>query len=156
MIIRFNIKLPSEKEISEIIGKLEEGQTLEDIEKDEKRREFIRKIFFNMIIDVALDIDGKDPRAVRFAVTPVSYKDSKDVKTIDLPGTEIQAFSGFASITARKYAFEYGKYCALEALARTDFREYYKKLELLPGQSDSLNSLNIKPFVPENIVKRRH
>ncbi len=117
-------------------------------------REFIKRVFFNMAIDAALDIDGKDPRAVQLAITPVSYKEKKqddpydrdDAKTISLPGAEIQAFGGFMSRSSREYAFKYGQYCALQTLQRNEFRAYYSKLGL-----DVLSDPDVPPapFVPE-------
>ena len=133
-----------------IIEGIKADKTLKEMEIDERFLEPIKKAFFNMIIDAALDIDGKDPNAVRFAVTPVSYvsnNGNQNVKAISLPGTEIQAFGGFASLAARKYAFEYGKYCTLMALKRTDFRAYYEELKL-----QNLINTNPKPFVLQNGV----
>jgi hypothetical protein len=112
-------------------------------------REFIKRVFLNITIDAALDIDGKDPRAVQLAITPVSYAPlgSKDAKTIALPGSEIQAFGGFTSRASRDYSFNYGRYCALQSLKRLDVRSYYAALKLDPDIKPTTGQL---PFIPES------
>ncbi|MEL7119003.1 MAG: patatin-like phospholipase family protein [Bacteroidota bacterium] len=115
---------------------------------NENLKKLIKRIFLSIAMDVGLDIDGKDPKAVRLAITPVSYKtapvgESSNVKTIDLPGAEVQAFGGFVSLASRKYAFNYGRYCALKALSRKDFRSYYAGLML----DNQLIDSKLDPFV---------
>jgi predicted acylesterase/phospholipase RssA len=111
-------------------------------------REFIKRVFLNITINTALDIDGKDPRAVQLAITPVSYAPpgSNDAKTIALPGSEIQAFGGFTSRASRDYSFNYGRYCALQSLQRKDVRSYYAELKLDPAGDPDIEP---QPFISQ-------
>ncbi len=67
---------------------------------------------FKVIADFALNTDGKNQNAVRTAILPIN----KNLDTIELPGSEIEAFGGFASLKARKYAFEFAKLSTLLSL----------------------------------------
>ena len=68
---------------------------------------------FKVIADISLDTAGKNPKAINAAILPIN----EDKEIIDLPGTEIQAFAGFASKPSKKYAFEYGRLSTLMALS---------------------------------------
>jgi len=86
----------------------------------------LRKAFLNLVVDFALDLDGKDEKAMRVSVTPVAYGEQTDeVKTIKLPGSEMEAFTGFGVKNFQFASFNYGRYCALKALSRNDFRMYH-------------------------------
>jgi len=67
---------------------------------------------FKVIADFALNTDGKNENAFRAAILPIN----KNLDTIELPGSEIEAFGGFASLKARKYAFEFAKLSTLLSL----------------------------------------
>ncbi len=93
----------------------------------------IKKFFYQNILQAILDADGKDPSAMRMAITPVRYNvektdDIKQPRTIELPGAEFEAFGGFASESARAFSNEYGRYCAYQALSRGDFRKYFSRI----------------------------
>ncbi len=112
-------------------------------------RQVIKKAFLNIMIDAALDLDGKDSKAERLAVTPLAFESGEsdsEVKTIDLPGSEMEAFGGFASHQTRKYSFQYGRYCAQKVLSRQDFRVFYKKL--FPSQPSKALS-----YIPEQKIE---
>lgn len=126
--------------------KQKDTREVEDIQ--EMLVNVIKKSIFNMLIDAALDLDGKNTNAQRLSITPLAFQDySKDptssselenkiqapkrgkqlkVATIDLPGAELQAFGGFVSPETRAYSFAYGRYCAIKVLSRSDFRNFYK------------------------------
>ena len=93
----------------------------------------IKKIFYHFILQAVLDADGKDPDAMRMAITPVRYNvmDSDHIiqpETIELPGSEFEAFGGFVNHPARAFSNEYGRYCAYQALSRGDFRTYFRRI----------------------------
>ncbi|SEL13832.1 Patatin-like phospholipase [Aquimarina amphilecti] len=67
---------------------------------------------FKVIADFALNTDGKNENAYRAAILPIN----KNLNTIELPGSEIEAFGGFASLKARKYAFEFARLSTLLSL----------------------------------------
>ncbi len=67
---------------------------------------------FKVIADFALNTDGKNENAFRAAILPIN----KNLDTIELPGSEIEAFGGFASLKARKYAFEFARLSTLLSL----------------------------------------
>ena len=127
--------------------KQKETSEVEDIQ--EILVNVIKKAIFNMLIDAALDLDGKNIDAQRLSITPLTFQDYQNsssdsnkllgqekaptkkerqlkVATIDLPGAELQAFGGFVSPETRAYSFAYGRYCALKVLSRSDFRNFYK------------------------------
>ena len=132
----------------------------------------IKKAIFNMLIDAALDLDGKNIDAQRLSITPLAFQDyQKDalsadqlgekqkkktqektrlkVATIDLPGAELQAFGGFVSPETRAYSFTYGRYCALKVLSRSDFRNFYK-YNFYPQD----RKVGKKPFVATEYVEK--
>lgn len=111
---------------------LELNQTISD-----RYRPVVKKIIYQNILQAVLDADGKDPSAIRMAITPVRYDTANDgseiVSTVKLPGEEFQAFGGFASESARAFSNEYGRYCAYHALSRPDFRSYYERVMNMPA-----------------------
>ncbi|WP_203296546.1 patatin-like phospholipase family protein [Luteirhabdus pelagi] len=82
---------------------------------DEAKNTFAQTVF-KLIIDFSLNTDGKNPNATRAAILPIN----KELNTINLPGSELEAFGGFASLAARQYAFEYGRLSALKSLSEED------------------------------------
>ena len=111
----------------------------------------IKKLFYHNILQAVLDADGKDPHAMRMAITPVRYdvEEADDIiepETVELPGAEFEAFGGFANAKARAFSNEYGRYCAYQALSRGDFRKYFTRVmnngmlpynsRLIPKRSD--------------------
>lgn len=71
------------------------------------------------ITEFSLNTQGKNPKANRVAIMPID----SNLETTSLPGSEIEAFSGFASYKARLYAYEYGKYCTFKTLKTKAFRK---------------------------------
>ncbi|KAA1244578.1 patatin-like phospholipase family protein [Aquimarina sp. RZ0] len=67
---------------------------------------------FKVIGDFALNTDGKSENAYRAAILPIN----KNLDIIELPGSEIEAFGGFASLKARQYAFEFARLSTLLSL----------------------------------------
>ena len=94
---------------------------------------------FKIIIDFALNTDGKNVAAERVAVIPIST----DLEVISLPGEEIQAFGGFASKASREYAFEYARLSTLLSLCETD--EGFRK----PVITDAEENKVIFPFIKD-------
>ncbi len=93
----------------------------------------IKKLFYHNILQAILDADGKDPNAMRMAITPVRYPvkpndDLEEPETIKLPGSEFEAFGGFANHASRAFSNAYGRYCAFQALTRGDFRNYFTRI----------------------------
>ncbi|WP_027393057.1 patatin-like phospholipase family protein [Aquimarina latercula] len=82
--------------------------------KKEDKNIFAQTVF-KVIADFALNTDGKNENAYRAAILPIN----KNLNTIELPGSEIEAFGGFASIKARKYAFEFARLSTLLSLKET-------------------------------------
>lgn len=99
--------------------------------------------FFSLVVEVSLDTTGKDENAVRAAITPTH---SLDMGIVNLPGSEIAAFGGFASFEARKYAFDYARLSSIISLEESDFRDYYNRV--MPNDLNS--SGNPKPFIGQN------
>ncbi len=97
---------------------------------------------FKVMADVSLDTAGKNPKAINAAILPINEKK----QIIHLPGTEIEAFAGFASKPSKKYAFEYGRFATLKALGEIDgFRDPGKGgayLQNVPNGSVPLVDLN--------------
>ncbi|MDH7445231.1 patatin-like phospholipase family protein [Aquimarina sp. 2201CG14-23] len=77
----------------------------------EDRNGFAQTVF-KVIADFALNTDGKNENAYRAAILPIN----KNLDTIELPGSEIEAFGGFASLKARQYAFEFARLSTLLSL----------------------------------------
>ncbi|GAA3623290.1 hypothetical protein GCM10022397_06260 [Flavivirga jejuensis] len=121
----FDLLEAKEKEIEESIINLSDEITLEDIYTlfkiigKPKSQNIFASTIFRVIADVSLNTAGKNPNAINAAILPI---DSNN-RIIDLPGTDIEAFAGFASKESKEYAFEYGRYATLKALsAKYGFR----------------------------------
>ncbi|WP_299224060.1 patatin-like phospholipase family protein [uncultured Psychroserpens sp.] len=71
---------------------------------------------FKIIFDFSLNTDGKNEKAERVAILPIN----SEKEIISLPGEEVSAFGGFASVKARQYAFHYGKLSTLNSLAAVE------------------------------------
>ncbi len=117
----------------------QDGETLETItdelnEKIENEyKTILKKLLYHFILQAVLDADGKDPTAMRMAITPVRYDvlnhdRISQPETIELPGSEFEAFGGFVNHAARAFSNEYGRYCAYKSLSRGDFRTYFKRI----------------------------
>ena len=103
----------------------------ENIEQEYKP--VLKKMLYDLLLQMILNTDGKDPSAMRMAITPVQYpvelKDNDvELKTIELPGEEFQAFGGFVNKPARAFSNEYGRYCAYKTLTAGDFRQYFHRI----------------------------
>lgn len=78
------------------------------------RKNVFAQTVFRMMIDFSLNTAGKNNQAEKMSILPIAMG---NLNTIELPGHEIQAFSGFASHPSRDYTFEYGKLSTLISLA---------------------------------------
>ena len=79
--------------------------------KKEDQNVFAQTVF-KVIADFALNTDGKNENAYRAAILPIN----KTLNTIELPGSEIEAFGGFASEKARNYSFSFARLSTLISL----------------------------------------
>ncbi|MGY3791347.1 patatin-like phospholipase family protein [Aquimarina sp. 433] len=79
--------------------------------KKENQNVFAQTVF-KVIADFALNTDGKNENAYRAAILPIN----KTLNTIELPGSEIEAFGGFASEKARNYSFAFARLSTLISL----------------------------------------
>lgn len=96
------------------------------------------KTVFRVIADISLDTAGKNKEAILAAILPINLKN----EIIDLPGTEDAAFAGFASVEAKKYAFEYGRLSALLALkSEKGFRAEEKGGAYLRGTDEDMKKV---------------
>ncbi|WP_299431826.1 patatin-like phospholipase family protein [uncultured Aquimarina sp.] len=93
------------------IANITQVYDLLNLNTKEDRNGFAQTVF-KVIADFALNTDGKNENAYRAAILPVN----KNLNTIELPGSEIEAFGGFASLKARKYAFEFARLSTLLSL----------------------------------------
>lgn len=93
---------------------------IENGQKDEIEST-IASSFFTTIGEIALNQSGKNVSAERAGIFPID----KDFKIEDLPGSEMSAFGGFASIDARNACFEKGRIDSIRCLISKDFREYH-------------------------------
>ncbi|WP_378182282.1 patatin-like phospholipase family protein [Aquimarina sp. SS2-1] len=91
--------------------KIDDAYRILKLETKEDKNGFAQTVF-KVIADFALNTDGKNENAYRAAILPVN----KNLDTIELPGSEIEAFGGFASFKARKYAFEFARLSTLFSL----------------------------------------
>lgn len=124
-----NCLLITKKQLAEIkIGvNTQKTKTIKDayehlniITKSDKN--IFAQTVFKTIIDFALNTDGKNENAKRAAILPINEK----LNTIKLPGEEIEAFGGFASLKAKEYAFEFGRLSTVLSL-REDVQGFRKK-----------------------------
>src|SRR5690606_906716 len=83
-----------------------------EIQTDTDAKNLFALTVYKMVVDFALNTAGKNERSKRVAILPINSK----LNTILLPGGEISAFGGFASLQSRQYAFEYAKLSALQSL----------------------------------------
>ncbi len=115
-------------------------------EPDDTSKNIFAATVFKVITEVSLNTAGKNPCAINAAILPID----KDNNIMDLPGTEIQAFAGFASLTSKKYAFQYARLATLKSLsAEEGFREEAEGgAYLKDNKKDDLKNLNAK-FVHE-------
>lgn len=93
------------------IKNIEEVYDLLDLAKKEDQNAFAQAIF-KVVTDFSLNTDGKSERNYKAAIMPVN----EELNTIELPGGEIEAFGGFASLKARQYSFEFAKLSTLLSL----------------------------------------
>ncbi len=119
--------------------------------KDKKDKNLFAQTVFKLIIDFALDTDGKNENAKRAAILPINRK----LETIKLPGEEIEAFGGFASIKAKEYAFEYGRLSTILSLSELDqgFRSnqaYIKSDGFISLIEKITNNINTIGFFDKN------
>lgn len=124
-----------EKQINnKSIHNIDQVYKLLELHSSSDRNGFAQTVF-KVIADFALNTDGKNENAYRAAILPIN----KRLDTVELPGSEIQAFGGFSSLKARQYAFEFARLSALLSLKENvgGFRpghpfianEGFKKLE---------------------------
>ncbi|MFV0390979.1 MAG: patatin-like phospholipase family protein [Paludibacteraceae bacterium] len=106
-----------------------DGYKVLKIETPEDKNLFARTVF-KIIFDFSLNTDGKNDKANRVAILPINTENN----IISLPGEEISAFGGFASLKARQYAFHYGKLSTFKSLSegQEGFRKKKENKPLFP------------------------
>lgn len=92
-----------------------------DMPYDANQVAFWLKIYFELLAEQLLDYGGKNATAKRIAIAPMDFCE-EEAKIIQLPGSQVQAFAGFASVTAKLAAFNFSRYCALKILSSTAFQ----------------------------------
>lgn len=136
----------------EVYELLNEGIS-DDIEK-ECRKAIFAKTIFKMMSDFSLKTVGKNENAENMSILPIA---PNSLQTIELPGDEIAAFSGFASLNAREYSFDYGKLSTLLSLSEQE--EGYRSKEEHPiinipdlktVTSDLIHTIKKQPFFDED------
>ncbi len=117
-----NAIIANSTSMEEIYGVLNANVVSE--EDAEVRINLFAQTIFRMVADFSLGTVGKNEKAEQLSVLPVM---PENLYTIKLPGSEVEAFAGFASLESRKYAFEYGRLSTLLSLREEDplksFRE---------------------------------
>lgn len=102
-------------DMKSITDKLNEGID-DDVEKN-RRILLFAKTVFKMMADFSLNTVGKNEKAEVMSILPIAMD---SLQTIELPGDELAAFSGFASEYSREYTFDYGKLSALLSLSEDE------------------------------------
>ena len=111
-----DIQIEKLYELKKLIDKdkiieIDEVYDLLDLTRKEDQNAFAQAIF-KVVTDFSLNTDGKSERNYKAAIMPVN----DELNTIELPGGEIEAFGGFASLKARQYSFEFAKLSTLLSL----------------------------------------
>ena len=88
----------------------------DDDERTERKNLFAQTVF-RVMIDFSLATAGKNSKAELMAILPIEVK---NFQTIHLPGSEVEAFGGFASVESREYAFGYARLSTLSSLMKKD------------------------------------
>lgn len=109
----------------EIYTLLNKGIT--DDEEKECRKAIFAKTIFKMMSDFSLKTVGKNENAENMSILPIA---PNSLQTIELPGDEVAAFSGFASLNSRMYSFDYGKLSTL--LSLSEQKEGYRPKNVQP------------------------
>ncbi len=94
-----------------VITKIKGVYSLLELNKIEDQNAFAQAVF-KVITDFSLNTDGKSEKNYKAAIMPVNT----ELNIIELPGGEIEAFGGFASLKARQYSFEFAKLSTLLSL----------------------------------------
>lgn len=84
------------------------------------------KLLLFILLDLNMDLTGKDERAEIIALAPVLMKDG-NYQIVDLPGRYVEGFGGFTSPRAGRHEVKVGKYCAQH------FMEVQKAIKPQPG-----------------------
>ena len=122
------------------IKNIEDVYNLLELTQKEDQNAFAQAIF-KVVTDFSLNTDGKSEFNFKAAIMPVNT----ELNTIELPGGEIDAFGGFASLKARKYSFEFAKLSTLLSLKeKNGFRMVKNKEGVYKG----------KPFIVSNDLKK--
>jgi len=122
--IKSDLETISVKEIFKRLNK----EINDESEKKERKKLFAQTVF-KIITDFSLQTIGKNEEAEKMSILPITSS-KNNLQTIELPGDEVEAFAGFASIESRKYSFLYGKYSALISLKERE--EGYRALNEIP------------------------
>ena len=77
------------------------------------RKVLFAQTVFRLMTDFSLKTVGKNDKAEYMSVLPIA---PDILYTIKLPGSEVEAFAGFASLESRTYAFKYGRLSTLLSL----------------------------------------
>ncbi len=122
--------------IDQIFDLLNEEVSEEGIRAE--RNNVFAQTVFRMMADFSLKTVGKNERAEQLSILPVA---PEVLYTVKLPGSEVAAFAGFASLESRKYAFEYGRLSTLLSLSEADEKKGFRGPNECPIlRSDTLNS----------------
>ncbi len=133
-----DLKTPTLLEMKAIIENVEEQKLLKTPEKvyellnkgindpneEELRKVVFAKTIFKMMADFSLKTVGKNKNAENMSILPIA---PDSLNTIELPGDEIAAFAGFASLKSRIYSFNYGKLSTLLSLGEKE--DGYRDIE---------------------------
>jgi len=137
--------LENPNEIYDLLNK----DITDDVER-ECRKSIFAKTIFKMMSDFSLKTVGKNENAENMSILPIA---PNSLQTIELPGDEVAAFSGFASLNSRLYSFDYGKLSTLLSLSERE--EGYRSIEEHPiinianletVKSDLIHKLKKQPF----------
>lgn len=93
-------------------------------------KDSIARAVFKVVANLALQTAGKNNEIDKRAILPVALDLNNESKIIDLPGAEIEAFAGFASLNSKEYAFEYARLNTAKTLMlKNQGRAYLSKTE---------------------------
>lgn len=118
--------------------------------KSTENQSQVTKFMLKLLSELALDTAGKNPDVMKRSIFPLTA-DEKHI--IDLPGSDFEAFSGFASKSSREYAFAYGKLNAYLVLKRSDESKITEDITRLEHTDDKMVNAFIggHPKIEQNL-----
>jgi predicted acylesterase/phospholipase RssA len=88
-------------------------------EKPDAAHMWLRALTF-VLLDLAMDLEGKRPNSQLIAVTPVRVKhtgeDAYEEQYLEMPGSRLKSFGGFMSKHPNLYQVELARYCTWQFL----------------------------------------